>query len=43
MQKYKIDIPEFLNIPDITMDQVLLVFLNLAKTVRQLLIEDSHE
>lgn len=43
MQKYKIDIPDFLNIPDISMDQVLLVFLSLAKTVRQLLIEGSHE
>jgi hypothetical protein len=44
MQKYKINIPDFLNIPDISIDQVPIVFLSLATTVRQLLIEgNSHE
>ena len=44
MQKYKLDIPDFLNIPNIGMEQVPIVFLSLATTVRQLLIEgNSHE
>lgn len=44
MQKYKIDIPDFLNIPDIGMERVLISFLDLSGTVRKLLIEGSdHE
>lgn len=41
-QKYKLSIPDCLNIPEIDITQVLFVFLELATTVRKLLIEGGY-